>query len=148
MAKVDDTYIYTVEGNYSNQVSERKIRRDDSSIAGYGRPNFALIADKFKEPEQKPANEKEPAISLLDIEKLIDEKIEDYMGKMVNTIDDIPWESVKSVMRKVLDSQAIDGGTDYKTNPDDIGLPLSSVRVLTGAVRYIAYVVKEALNDG
>ena len=70
------------------------------------------------------------------------------MGKMVNTIDDIPWESVREVMRKVLDSQAIDGGTPYETNPDDIGLPLNSVRVLVGAVRYIAYVMREALDNG
>ena len=140
VAKVDDTYIYTVEGNYSNQVSERKIRRDDSSIAGYGRPNFALVAKYFEEPEPEP----EPT----GIRAYIDQRIEDYMGKMVNTIDDIPWESVREVMRKVLDSQAIDGGTPYETNPDDIGLPLNSVRVLVGAVRYIAYVVREAMENG
>ena len=146
VSKVEPNTVYTIEGNANDQVMERSYTRSSSNISGYGRPNYSLVADRFE--EQKPANEKEPAISILDIEKLIDDKIENYMGKMVNTIDDIPWESVKKVMRKVLDSQAIDGGTPYETNPDDIGLPLSSVRVLTGAVRYIAYVVKEALNDG
>ena len=141
---VDDTYVYTVEGNANNQMMERKYKLTDSSIAGYGRPNYALVADRFAEKEP----EGEPATSMTAITAYIDQRIEDYMGKMVNTIDDIPWESVREVMRKVLDSQAIDGGTDYETNPDDIGLPLNSVRVLVGAVRYIAYVVREAMDNG
>ena len=137
---VDSEKVYTIEGNANDQVMERSYSITFSNISGYGRPNYALVADQFEAPEPEP----EPT----GIRAYIDQRIEDYMGKMVNTIDDIPWESVREVMRKVLDSQAIDGGTPYETNPDDIGLPLNSERVLVGAVRYIAYVMREALDNG
>lgn len=38
--KFDETYIYTIEGNWSNQVMRRKVRRDDKDIVGYGLPNY------------------------------------------------------------------------------------------------------------
>lgn len=140
VSKVEPNTVYTIEGNANDQVMERSYARSSSNISGYGRPNYALVADRFEETEKEPANEKEPAISLVDLEKRI-KALEDGIGKMCNTIDDIPWESVREVMRKVLDAQAIDGGTAYEVDPDDIGLPLQLIRVLVGAVRYIAYVM-------
>lgn len=40
---VDKTYVYTVEGNYSNMVAKRKYRLTDTRIIGYGSPNFENI---------------------------------------------------------------------------------------------------------
>lgn len=129
--------VVTIEGNSSNMVMRRSYAKSASHIAGYGRPRYALVADRFKEPEKQEKT----------LEQIIDERIEAYMGKMCGTIQDIPWASVRKVMRKVLDAQAIDGGTPYEKNPDDIGMPLNSVRVLVGAVRYIEHSLKEAFND-
>jgi hypothetical protein len=42
---VDDNYVYTVEGNSSEMVSERKYLLSDNSISGYGHPNYS---DSFK----------------------------------------------------------------------------------------------------
>ena len=129
--------VITIEGNAANMVQKRSYARTHANIAGYGRPDYALVADRFKEPETPEKT----------LEQMIDERIEAYMGKMCKDIHDIPWASVRKVMRKVLDAQAIDGGTPYEQNPDDIGMPLNSVRVLVGAVRYIEHSLKEAFKD-
>ena len=42
---VSDVTVTTVEGNSGDSVAERTYRLDDASIAGYGRPNWALVAD-------------------------------------------------------------------------------------------------------
>lgn len=38
--KYDSMYVYTIEGNTSNQVAYRKYRLDDKTIVGYGCPNY------------------------------------------------------------------------------------------------------------
>lgn len=40
VVKVDDKKIYTVEGNKSNKVKECSYKRSDSTIIGYGRPDY------------------------------------------------------------------------------------------------------------
>lgn len=42
---VDDNFVYTVEGNSSEMVSDRKYLLSDNSISGYGHPNYS---DSFK----------------------------------------------------------------------------------------------------
>ena len=151
VAAVDATYIYTVEGNYNNQVSERKIRRDDASISGYGRPNYELIAYKFVEPAgpDTPIEDDKTSLSadeLAQVEALVDKKLEDALGKMIVHIDDIPWASVRKEMRKLLDAEAIDGGTPYEEDPDDIRMPLNIVRALVALKRYVVTAITEALR--
>ncbi len=41
---VDDYYVYTIEGNTSNEMVERKQRPRDRSILGYGVPQFGTIS--------------------------------------------------------------------------------------------------------
>lgn len=41
---VDDDYVYTIEGNTSNEMVERKQRPRDRSILGYGTPQFGTIS--------------------------------------------------------------------------------------------------------
>lgn len=147
---VTATTVFTIEGNSGNRCAERSYARSESNIAGYGRPDYALVAYKFVDGDT-PIHDDEEEIDMDEIRKLVeqivDERIEAYMGKMCKDIQDIPWASVRNVMRKVLDAQAIDGGTPYETNPDDIGMPLNSVRVLVGAVRYIEHSLREAFKD-
>lgn len=38
--KIDSVYVYTIEGNSGDKVSERSYRRDNSTIDGYGHPNY------------------------------------------------------------------------------------------------------------
>lgn len=51
---VDSKYVYTVEGNTSNSVRLKSYLLTDSSIVGYGRPNYALVADRFEDDSVAP----------------------------------------------------------------------------------------------
>lgn len=47
VVRIDGGYVYTIEGNSSDAVSERCYSINDRSrIAGYGRPDWALVADE------------------------------------------------------------------------------------------------------
>lgn len=48
---VGDTWIQTIEGNANNMVGRHVYNKTDRSIAGYGRPNWALVAN---EPSPMP----------------------------------------------------------------------------------------------
>lgn len=54
--KVSKNYVQTIEGNWNNQVCQRKLLRTDYRIAGYGRPKWSLVAD-VQEEEPKPIEE-------------------------------------------------------------------------------------------
>lgn len=51
---VNDEYVTTMEGNYNNDVYSRKLKLNDYRIAGYGRPNWSLVADIQPEPAPQP----------------------------------------------------------------------------------------------
>ena len=57
---VDDTYVTTMEGNYDNDVRSRKLKRSDYRIAGYGRPDWSLVADISPEPQPTPPTPEPP----------------------------------------------------------------------------------------
>lgn len=57
---VDDTYVTTMEGNYDNDVRSRKLKRSDYRIAGYGRPDWSLVADISPAPQPTPTPTPEP----------------------------------------------------------------------------------------
>lgn len=52
---VSDYTVTTVEGNWSNQVSKRQLSKTDYSIAGYGRPNWALAGGVVNKVETTTA---------------------------------------------------------------------------------------------
>lgn len=143
VSKVTSTTVYTIEGNSSNMVVEKSYARTASNIAGYGRPNYSLVAAQFD--ALPPTIDKDEPITISmskdELNALVDRRvakaIEASMGKMIAEIGDIPWEGVRAEMRQILDAEAIDGGTTCDVNPDDIGLPLNLVRVLVGAKRYV-----------
>jgi len=57
---VSGSTITTVEGNYSDMVSQNTYFVGDPSIAGYGRPNWAIVADDDEDdsqPEPEPIPE-------------------------------------------------------------------------------------------
>ena len=109
------------------------------------------VADLLKpaeKPVEKPGVEemtKEEITKL--VEEIVDKKITDSMGKMITDISEIPWESVRKEMRKILDAEAIDGGTPYEQNPDDIRMPLNIIRALVGAERFTVSAIKDAFAE-
>lgn len=61
VSKVSASYVYTIEGNASNEVQEKKYALSNTSIAGYGRPNWNLVADATNETEPAPEPAPSPA---------------------------------------------------------------------------------------
>ena len=109
------------------------------------------VAEQLK-PHEEPGDKEMTAKQVEEIankvaEKICEEKIGKALGKMIYNINDIPWESVKKEMRQLLDLEAIDGGTDYDINPDDINLPLEIVRAIVVAKRFVISAIKGALNN-
>ena len=135
--KVDDNYVYTVEGNANNQMMERKYPLTDPSIAGYGRPNYAIVADRFAESPPEKSQGVFTANEILTIESMIDSAINRRIGEPIRSIKDIPSVKVRKVIRKLLDLEDIDGGTPKDKDPDDINLGgYEFVRTLVMAARY------------
>lgn len=52
---VDGTIFKTIEGNYSDKVSEVHHKIGASDVAGFGRPNWSLVQSTTSQPE-KPSN--------------------------------------------------------------------------------------------
>ena len=57
--RVDGGSVYTVEGNTSDMVAERVYSVSDSKIAGYGRPDWSVVADMKDEQTQEAAEKDE-----------------------------------------------------------------------------------------
>jgi len=53
--KIVGGIVYTIEGNSSDMVARRSYRIGDSYIAGYGRPNWGIVADGVDDGTTKPA---------------------------------------------------------------------------------------------
>ena len=141
------TTVTTIEGNANNRVQRRTYAITDSNIAGYGIPDFGLVAYMFVDDDTPVADDddivftKEQQIA---IQRMIDDTIVRRFGKEIKKISDIPHVSVQKVVRKLLDLEAIDGGTAYDKDPDDINLgAYDFVRVLVMAARYADLVEAE-----
>lgn len=131
--------VWTIEGNANNRVMKRVYALSDGSIAGYGRPDYNLVAYKFAEPvtPDTPIKDDETTLSEHDVQRLIEDELTRRFGKPIKRISDIPHKSVQKVVRKLLDLEAVDGGTPFATDPDDINLgAYDFVRVLVMAARY------------
>ena len=139
---VSSDKVWTVEGNANNRVMRREYALNAGNIAGYGRPDYNLVAYKFAEPVTpdtpiKDDDEPFTADEKTEIQRMIDDTIVRRFGKEIKKISDIPHKSVQKVMRRLLDLESVDGGTPYATDPDDINLgAYDFVRVLVMAARY------------
>ena len=152
VVEVTEDRVITVEGNANNMVMQRSYTKSYANIAGYGRPNYALVADRFADPLPPIADDPEPEyITAEDAEEIFNRLIEKRFGKPIKTINDIPHKSVQKVMRRLLDMDPVDGGTPYATDPDDINLgAYDFVRVLVMAARYADAKIAELedIDDG
>ena len=137
VVSVSEDKVWTVEGNAANRVMRRVYAINDDYITGYGVPNFQLVAYKFDESDPIPVPE--PPAS----EGYVDRRIEDVCGKWIETIKDVPHKLVAAITRMLLDLEAVDGGTPYSINPDDIKLPYNTLRAIVICVRYIDKRLKE-----
>ena len=54
MVNVSDTTVYTIEGNSSNMVQTRSYFKNDTKIAGYGKPNWSVVTTKEEKLDPWP----------------------------------------------------------------------------------------------
>ena len=123
VVKVDSDNVYTVEGNANNQVMERKYARSNTNIAGYGRPNYALIASYFE--EEKPVAK---YTTEADVEKLIkknqkpltrDEVMKVTGDKWIHDFNDLPPWAMPEV-KELIQMGALKGVKLGKTPEETI----------------------------
>lgn len=81
------------------------------------------------EPVPEPVPEPEPVPD--------EPSPEEALGPYIYRIGDIPHASVAREMRVLLDCGAVNGGTSYEVDPDDINLPYAVVRALVIMKRYV-----------
>ena len=141
---VDDTYVYTVEGNSGNAVQRKQYRRTDSNIAGYGKPNFAVIAYLFMEQEPDPET---PIQDDVDTEPTNErDRLLAILGdKWIGTYRDLPdWAKAETM--ELIKLGALKG-TEAVEDPEDtrIGATLSFVRSLIIALRTVKALAGSAL---
>lgn len=74
---------------------------------------------------------------LLSISKMIDAKLDERLGKYITHVDEIPWTGVRNTIQKLLDEEAINGGTPKEEDATDINMNLEDVRVMAVITAYI-----------
>lgn len=128
--------VWTVEGNSSNRVMKRTYYLNDSNIAGYGIPDWSLCESQFEDLPPILDDPEPNYITWGESRNLIGVTLKAYCGDWIETIEDVPHKSVKSITRALLDLEAVDGGTPYAVNPDDIKMPYDILRSIIIGVRY------------
>jgi hypothetical protein len=93
---VDNTYVYTVEGNTENQVLEHRYRINDEQIAGYGRPDYDGAPDAAEPMEEWPV--KKMALVVSGDGNPVRLRSSTSTKKADNTIEKVPvWTAVEVV---------------------------------------------------
>lgn len=119
---IDNTYIYTVEGNTSTAegvvangggVCRKRYKRNYSRIYGFGRP-------VYNEDQEKEKTEEDDYMTRAEI-------LKELGDTWITTYNDLP-EWAKPPIRKLLDDGIINGGTDAAVDPDDINMFLSDIK--------------------
>jgi hypothetical protein len=155
--KVDSVYVYTIEGNTSDRLLRRSYARNNTRIAGYGRPNYKLVAYLFEDPKEEDMTREEtktlfnelikPIYEKLDgIDAKTDKKINDALGPLIHDYTEIPWKSVRDEVEEMVRLGVIDGGTSAEVNPNDVNMRLQDLRVLTVAKRFTVKTIAERLK--
>ena len=142
--KKDSQYVYTIEGNTGDRLLRKQYALNDPKIAGYGIPNYAIVAYLFEEEDMTKAEieallEKERE----ETNKAIAKAIDDALGPVIHEYTEIPWKSVRDEVEEMVRLGVIDGGTSAEVNPNDVNMRLQDIRVLTVAKRFTVKTIAE-----
>lgn len=99
------------------------------------RCGLPFTMDGFR-AELKRRMEEERDMTREETAALIDEKLEKAVGKFIERIGDVPDADVRAELRQLLDCGAINGGTPYGQDPDDVRLPYDVLRAIIVSKRY------------
>lgn len=158
VVRSDNLYVYTVEGNANNQVMERRYARSDGNIAGYGRPNFAMVAYKFVDDDTPIEDDKESGMSENEIKKLFEKErkdrdkaiakaLDEALGPMIHNYQEIEGKTIRKEVEEMVRLGVIDGGTDKAVNPDDVNMREQLLRVLVVGKRFTIKSIAERFKS-
>ena len=111
----------------------------------------ALLDSKFNEFSMQLARQygEELQSALLTLDDHIEAKLNARIGKHIGHLADIPWGGVRKTIQKLLDADAINGGTPKEQDATDINMNLEDVRVMAVITSYIDKridAIREELN--
>jgi len=95
---VDNTYVYTVEGNTQNQVLEHRYRINDEGIDGYGRPDYEGTEDGNTEDETEAKPMGKTAYVTASSGKTV--RLREGMSDSAETIVKVPLGTVVEVVEQ------------------------------------------------
>ena len=121
--RVDASNVYTIEGNTSDRLLRKSYGRNESKIAGYGRPNYQVVAYLFIDGDT-PIHDDEEEIDMDEVKKLIAarkptraEIMEATGDQWVETFADLPnW--AKPEIRELIELGALKGTKPAETVED------------------------------
>lgn len=137
---VTATTVYTIEGNSGNRCAERSYARSESKIAGYGRPDYALVAHMFEDAKEDEMTKTEIEALFKQERKSRDEAIkkalDEALGPMIHNYQEIKGVTIRKEVEEMVRLGVIDGGTDKAVNPDDVNMREQLLRVLVVGKRF------------
>ena len=132
---VQETYNDLKEFGMTREELEKLIDKRATEIADV---KLAAVAVALNHENEKPNTK--PELLAGSVQDYVSKALLAALGPWIGDINDVPWESVKPELRRLLDCGAINGGTD--DNPDDINMPLEILRSVLISTRYT-----DAVND-
>lgn len=148
---VDANNVYTIEGNSGNRCAERAYIRSASNIAGYGRPNYALVVHMFEDTKEDEMTKAE--IEALfeqerkDRDKAIEKALDEALGPMIHNYQEIKGKTIRKEVEEMVRLGVIDGGTDKTVNPDDVNMREQLLRVLVVGKRFTIKSIAERFKS-
>ena len=134
-ADVKDTYDFLKEYGMTPEEFTKKATEIAGKVAD---AKLAAIAAALTHENKNP--ETMPELVAGSVQDYVSKALLAALGPWIGDINDVPWESVKPELRRLLDNGCINGGTD--DNPDDINMPLEILRSVLISTRYT-----DAVND-
>ena len=155
---VTATTVFTIEGNSGNRCAERSYARSDGNIAGYGRPDYALVAYKFVDDDTPIEDDKEDKMTKAEIEalfeqerkerdKAIEKAMDEALGPMIHNYQEIKGKTIRKEVEEMVRLGVIDGGTDKAVNPDDVNMREQLLRVLVVGKRFTIKSIAERFKS-
>lgn len=148
---VTATTVYTIEGNSGNRCAERSYARSESKIAGYGRPDYALVAHMFEDTKEDEMTKSEIEALFKQERKARDEAIkkalDEALGPMIHNYQEIKGNTIRKEVEEMVRLGVIDGGTDKAVNPDDVNMREQLLRVLVVGKRFTIKSIAERFKS-
>lgn len=148
---VTATTVFTIEGNSGNRCAEHSYARSESKIAGYGRPDYALVSHMFEDTKEDEMTKSE--IEALfkqerkDRDKAIEKALDEALGPMIHNYQEIKGKTIRKEVEEMVRLGVIDGGTDKTVNPDDVNMREQLLRVLVVGKRFTIKSIAERFKS-